>query len=100
MAPVQRVAWTPGSSTVAVTSLDRTARFIDVATGQLRGVVLAEDKQLLAVSAEGYFRAPDPEPELVCVVQTFKSQDTYTPSEFSRHFNWKNVPTKVVLTGK
>jgi WD40 repeat protein len=100
MAPVQRVAWTPGSSTVVVTSHDRTARFIDAATGQLRGVLLAEDKQLLAVSAEGYFRAPDPEPELVCVVLTFKSQDTYTPSEFSRHFNWKNVPTKVVLSGK
>jgi WD40 repeat protein len=100
MAPVQRVAWTPGSSTVVATSQDRTARFIDAATGQLRAVLLAEDKQLLAVSAEGYFRAPDAEPELVCVVLTFKSQDTYTPTEFTAKLNWKNVPTKVVLAGK
>ena len=43
MAPVLRVSWTPGSSTVVSSNHDRTARFFDALTGQLRGVFLAED---------------------------------------------------------
>jgi WD40 repeat protein len=100
MAPVQHVAWTPGSSTVVAASQDRTARFFDAATGQLRGVLLAEDKQILAVSFDGYFRAPDGEAELVYVVQTYKAQETYSPSEFTARYKRKNVPNKVVLAGR
>jgi WD40 repeat protein len=100
MAPVQHVAWTPGSSTVVASNQDRTARFFDAATGQLRGVFLAEDKQILAVNYDGYYRAPDGEAELVCVVQTYKTQDTYLPLEFTAKYRWKNVPSKVVLTGR
>jgi WD40 repeat protein len=100
MAPVQRVNWTPGSTTVVVSSHDRTTRFFDAATSLLRGVLLAEDKQILAVSADGYYRAPDAAAELVYVVQTYTSQDTYTTAEFAAKFKWKNLPAKVVLTGK
>jgi hypothetical protein len=100
MAPVQHVAWTPGSSTVVASNQDRTARFFDAATGQLRGILLAEDKQILAVGYDGYYRASDGEAELVCVVQTYKTQDTYSPSEFTAKYRWKNVPGKVMLTGR
>ena len=54
----------------------------------------------MAVSNDGHFRAPNPDPELIYVVQTNKSQDTYTLSEFSAKYKWKNVPAKVKLAGK
>lgn len=100
MAPVQRVGWTPGGSTVVASNHDRTTRFFDAATGQLRGVMLAEEKQIIAVHFDGHFRAPDAEAELVYVMQTYKSQDTYTPSQFAARFKLKNSPAKVKLTGK
>jgi len=100
MAPVYRVAWTANSNTVVAVNADRTARFTDPATGELRGVLLAEDKQILAVSFDGYFRAPDPEPELIYVVQTGRSQETYTPSAFASKYKWKNAPVRVKLTAK
>ena len=79
---------------------DRTTRFFDALTGQLRGVYLAEDDQIMAVSHDGHFRAPNPDSELIYVVQSSKSQDTYTLSEFANKFKWKNVPGKVKLAGK
>jgi WD40 repeat protein len=100
MAPVQRVSWTAGGTTVGVSSQDRTARFFDADTGKLRGVLVAEAEQLMAVSFEGHYRAPAAESELVYVVQTRTSQDTYTPSEFAGKFKLKNVPAKVSLFGK
>ena len=51
-----------------------------------------------AVSAEGHYRAvPDTEPELVYVVQTATTQDTYTLAEFAKKFHWKNAPKEVRL---
>jgi WD40 repeat protein len=100
MAPVLRVSWTAGGTTVGVSSQDRTARFIDVESGKLRAVLLAEDEQLIAISFDGHYRAPAAESELVYVVQTKTSQDTYTPSQFAAKFALKNAPAKVSLFGK
>lgn len=100
MAPVQRVGWTPGGTTVVASNHDRTARFHDAATGQLRGVLLAEEKQVIAVHFNGHYRAPNAEAELVYVLQTYKSQDSYTPSQFASKFKLKNSPARVKLTGK
>jgi WD40 repeat protein len=100
MAPVVRVSWTPGGTTVGVSSQDRTARFIDADTGKLRGVLLAEEGQLIAVGFDGHYRAPAAESELVYVVQTKKSQDTYTPSQFVGKYILKNAPGSVSLFGK
>jgi WD40 repeat protein len=100
MAPVQRVSWTPGSSIVVASNHDRTARFFDASTGKVRGVLLAEDKQIMAVHHDGHYRAPNPEAELVYVVLTYKTQETYTPSKFASRFKFKNSPLKVKLTGK
>jgi WD40 repeat protein len=100
MAPVLRVAWTANSATIVASNHDRTARFTDAATGELRGTLLAEDKQILAVSLDGYYRAPEPEAELIYVVQTNRRQDTYSPSKFAGKYRWKNAPMRVKLTGK
>jgi WD40 repeat protein len=100
MAPVQQVAWTPGSSTIVSANADRTTRFFDAAIGQLRGVLLAEEKQIIAVSHDGHYRADAAVGELIVVVQLDKSQETFTPAAFATKFKWKNVPANVKLTGK
>jgi WD40 repeat protein len=100
MAPVVRVGWTAGGTTVGVSSHDRTARFFDAHSGTLRALLLAEDEQLIAVNFDGHYRAPAAEGPLVYVIQTRTSQDTYTPSEFARKFKLKNAPAKVSLFGK
>lgn len=100
MAPVQRVSWTPGSTTIGISSHDRTARFVDAATGKLRALLLAEDDQILAVNFDGHYRAPDAETALVYVVQTKSSQETFTPSQFAAKFKLKNLPAKVSVFGK
>jgi len=78
----------------------REVKVFEADTGKLRGVLVAEDEQLVAVSFEGHYRAPAAESELVYVVQTRTSQDTYTPSQFAGKFKLKNVPAKVSLFGK
>jgi len=101
MAPVVRVSWTPGSTTVISSNADRTARFYDAASGQIRATLLAEDKQLIAVSFDGHYRSDGTlTNELLVVVQLEKSQDTFSPSQFATKYHHKNVPSRVVLTGK
>ena len=34
------------------------------------------------------------ESEIVYVVQTDKGQETLTPEEFAKRYNWKNDPTR------
>jgi len=100
MAPVQQVAWVPGSNTIVSANADRTTRFFDATAFQLRGVLLAEEKQVIAVSHDGNYRAEAALGELIVVAQLDKSQETMTPAAFGTKFKWKNVPTNVKLTGK
>jgi WD40 repeat protein len=100
MAPVQQVAWTPGSNTIVSANADRTTRFFDAVAGQLRGVLLAEEKQIIAVSHDGNYRAEAAASELIVVAQLDKNQETMTPAAFATKFKWKNVPANVKLTGK
>jgi WD40 repeat protein len=100
MAPVQRVAFSTGMGTVVACSSDRTARFIDTATGALRGVILAEEGQMILVSAEGHYKADNAAQELVFVAQLEKSQETYTPAAFATKFKWQNSPAMIKLTPK
>jgi WD40 repeat protein len=100
MAPVQRVAFSTGMGTVVVSSADRTTRFFDCATGGLRGVILAEDGQMILVSAEGNFKADTALAELVVVAQLEKSQETFTPAAFATKFKWQNSPSSIKLTPK
>jgi hypothetical protein len=54
----------------------------------------------LAVSPDGHYRGtPGIESELVNVVETDQGQETLTPAEFARRYNWKNDPDKVRLLG-
>ena len=100
MAPVVRVSWTGTGLTVGVSSQDRTVRFFDAVAGKLRGLLLAEDDQLMAVHFDGHYRAPVAEGELVYVVQRTTGQETYTPSQFAARFKLKNAPAQVNLFGK
>jgi len=101
MAPVIRVSWTPGSTTIIASNADRTARFFDAASGQIRATLLAEDKQLIAVSADGHYRSDGTiTNEMFVVAQLEKSQETMSLAQFSAKFHHKNVASKVVLAGK
>lgn len=98
MAPVQEVMWSESNRTLAVGTSDRCVRFFDTATGKIRTTMISDADQVPAVSAEGHYRAvPDTDPELVYVVQTEKTQDTYSPAEFAKKFRWKNAPKEVRL---
>ncbi|MFL5341927.1 MAG: eIF2A-related protein [Gemmataceae bacterium] len=100
MAAVQRVAWSADSKTVVCSSADRTARFFDSPGGELRGVLLAEDEQIVAVAADGHYRADGAGTELIVVAQLDKGQEMMTPTAFGTKFKWKNTPTQVKLPTK
>jgi WD40 repeat protein/serine/threonine protein kinase len=55
----------------------------------------------LALSASGHYRGPAGiESDLVHVVQTASGQETLSPAEFARKYQWKNEPERVRLTRK
>jgi WD40 repeat protein len=90
MAPPEHLAWSAYGPLVAVSSTDRTCRFLEPATGKLRGVLLAEPEQLVAVSADGHHNAEAAAEHLVYVVQTQKGQDTYSAAAFLTKHGWRN----------
>jgi len=95
MAQVQQLAWAPTGTFIGVANLDRTTRFYDTATGRLKGVFIADDDEIIAISADGHFRAEGKGvDELICVVQTEKGQDTLTAEEFEKAYKWKNNPAQ------
>lgn len=101
MAPVTSVTWTPSGSSISAGCEDRTVRFWDVAKGELRGHLIAEEGQVAAVSADGHFKAePGIEAELFYVAQTEKSQETLSISEFAAKYKWKNNPAQAAVIGK
>lgn len=99
MAPVHGTVWPTGSSTVACACADGAVRFWDSLPGRLRATLLYQNEALLAVSADGHFRAADTEAELVYVAQEENAQLTLSPREFTAKYGWKNSPTGVRLTG-
>ncbi len=101
MAPVMSATWTPSGQTVGSGCHDRTVRFWDAATGDLRGHLIAEETQVAAISADGHFKAePGIEADLFYVVQTDKTQETLSISEFATKAKWKNNPAQVAAIGK
>jgi WD40 repeat protein len=101
MAPVMSVTWTTGGSTIGAGCQDRTVRFFDVESGKLRGHLIAEKDQVAAVSADGHFRAdPGIEADLFYVVQTDKTQETLSISDFATKSKWKNLPAQAAIMGK
>jgi len=99
-APVYSVAWTADGKSVASGSGDRSVHLWDASNGKLRVSLVADDKQFVAISAEGHYRvAPDLESELIYVVQTEKTQDTLEPRAFFAKHAWHNNPALVKLTG-
>jgi WD40 repeat protein len=65
----------------------------------LRTILSLRDKQYAAISPDGHFRgSPDVEKEFVYVVQTDDGQETLTPAEFSKRFQWTNDSEKVQIS--
>ncbi len=100
-AAVSAVGLSAGGTTLVTSGDGRTARVWDMPAGTPRAALVADDKQLVAVSAAGHFRAADEAAcELVYVAQTAKGQDMLTPKEFAERYKFKNNPAAVVLLGK
>jgi WD40 repeat protein len=96
----QNVSFIADGRTTAAGCLDRTIRFCETSSGLLRGSLVEDGKQLVAISGEGHYKAaPDLETELIYVVQTDKTQDTYDLKTFPVKFGWRNNPAMVKLTG-
>ncbi len=101
MAPVQHVNWSASGPLLAVASADRTCRFFEPASARLKGVLLAEPEQMVAVSADGHYHAEGPALDrLIYVVQTEKGQDTFPPAEFAAKYAWKNNAAAAQFAGK
>jgi WD40 repeat protein len=100
MAPVGSVAFSAGGKTMATCTIDRSVRFWNAATGRLQVTLLAEKDQLCCVSAEGHYRAPRAETELVYVVLTAKGMETHAPRDFAVKFRWKNDPARARMVGR
>ncbi len=99
MAPAQHVVW--AAPHLAVSAHDRTCRFFEPISGKLRGLLLAEAEQIVAISKDGHVRADGPAQDgLVYVVQTVNGQDTLTAAEFTARYKWKNDPAQARFTGK
>jgi len=100
MAPVTHVAWTADGKTLATCSIDRALRFWDAGSGKLRATMIADEKQIAAIGADGHIRVvPEVESELVYVIQVEKTQETFEPKAFAAKFPWRNNPAAVKLTG-
>jgi WD40 repeat protein len=98
MAPVQYVNSAANGYLLVGGNQDRTVRFWDTASGQLRGALVGEKNCIVLVGADGNWKAdPEKETDLVYVVQTPQLQETLTAAEFGTRFRWKNSPTRVVL---
>jgi WD40 repeat protein len=99
MAPAQHVVW--ATPHLAVASQDRCCRFFEPISGRLRGMLIAEPEQIVALSHDGHYRADGPTVDgLVYVVQTPRGQDTLTPAEFTTQYRWKNDPAQTRFAGK
>jgi WD40 repeat protein len=96
MAPVTGVAVSADGKTLVGASLDRAVRFWDAASGRVKFTLIADEKQILAVGADGNYRCPnEAETELVAVVQTDKGQETLSLKDFAMKYGFRNSPGAV-----
>jgi WD40 repeat protein len=91
-APVQYVMFAGGGSMMVTGCTDRTTRFWDTASAELRGSIIDLGGQVLLLTADGHYRVDTShDPEFVYVVQTPKEQLTLKPADFTSKFRWKNA---------
>jgi WD40 repeat protein len=101
MAPITHVGWSAAGKSMITSEADRMVRVFDLGNGHLRASVVADGKQLAAVSATGHYRVADEANcELVYVIQTAKGQETLTIKDFAAKYRFKNNPAAVVLMDK
>jgi len=96
---VENISFSPDGRITIGGCSDRAVRFCDTPTGFLRGTIVLDGRQMIAISAEGHYKSVlGLEPSLIYVVQTNKSQDIYDLRTFPGKFGWKNNPAAVKLT--
>ena len=96
MAPVTGVALSMDGKTLAASSLDRSVRLWDAASGKLKITFIADNGHVVAIGTDGNYRCPsDAEGELVAVVQTEKGQDTLSLKELASKYGFRNSPGSV-----
>jgi WD40 repeat protein len=93
----------PDSKTLASSGHDGVIRLWSVATGrQLGTLLLLAKNDWLAISPDGHYRAASGLPvekTLVYIAEPPVGKlRQLSPSEFAKEYNWKNQPTRVVLT--
>ncbi len=95
---VENIAFAPDGRTIVGGLGDRTVRFCDTPTGDLRGTIVHDVNQIIAIANDGHYKSvPGLEANLVFIVQTNKSQDTYDLKTFVGKYGWKNNPAAVRL---
>lgn len=98
MAPVYRIGFTANGAILAAETADRTVRFWDSASKQLRGAILAERGHLLMISSDGFWRVDgEKQPDIVLIARTEEGLLALSPTEFGERFRWKNPNTRVRL---
>jgi WD40 repeat protein len=97
--PLLALTWSPDGKRLAGGGELSTTHIWDTTTGQVQAVFIGLPlDEALAVSATGHYRCtPGVERDLVYVVQTDAGQQTLTPDEFARKYQWKNDPNQVRL---
>ena len=93
------IGWSAKAETIAVGCSDRTVRFWDTATAQLRAMLITEPAGTLATIPEGHYKCdPTVEADLIFVAQTERGQEMMTAAAFAKKYKWKNVASLVKLT--
>jgi WD40 repeat protein len=90
----------PDGRLFAVTSSDSCVRIFEPRTNGLRLLfsVLDAAGTTLVFTPDGHYAgSPGIEDDIVYVVETDQGQETLTPAEFAKKYNWKNDPSKVGL---
>ena len=97
--------WTPGTSQLLLASWEQSqVTAYDAQAGRIGGLVLPRlgENQYVCVDATGHYRGSPQVDEHVVYVALLEdgTQQTYTPAEFAKKFDWKNDPSKLTLLGK
>jgi WD40 repeat protein len=101
-----RARFSPDNKTLASPVGANVVRFWDTTTGKPAGALLmlrgdSHPDLYLAITPGGYFRGTEParlvHREIVFVVRSGKRQQTLSPADFFRKYQWTNEPQRVHL---
>jgi len=94
--------WTDNGKTLLVSIGTADIQSFDVSSGRRRGAFCPmENARMLVLDSSGHYSgSPNLRNHLVYIVQTDNGQQTWTPDEFNKRFEWKNDSAKVQVLAK